>query len=83
MRLRSALAITGALSLLVASAAMVAGTERILLRMQEPHPYQLRHQLTVSTLDMIAERPALGFGMGTWRSAYLRFARFDDGFNRQ
>jgi O-antigen ligase len=78
LRLGSALAVTGALALLVIAAVLVAGPERIWQRMQESHPYHLREQLARSTVEMIAERPSMGFGMGTWRFVYPRFARFDD-----
>lgn len=78
LKLSSALAVAGALSLLVVAAAMVAGTEKLWERMQESNPYHQREQLVRSTVDMIAERPKLGFGMGTWRFVYPRFARYDD-----
>jgi O-antigen ligase len=73
-----ALAVVGVLALLVTGAGMIAGIDRTWSRMQESSPYHLREQLTLSTMDMIRERPGLGFGMGTWRSIYPRFARYDD-----
>ncbi|HWE52218.1 MAG TPA: O-antigen ligase family protein [Bryobacteraceae bacterium] len=79
LKLGSALAATGVLALLVVAAGAIAGTDIIWSRLQEANPYHLREQLTRSALDMAAERPAFGFGMGTWRAVYPRFARFDDG----
>ncbi len=57
----------------------VAGWETIWNRLQEPNPYSLRAELNRSSLDMIRDRPLTGFGLGTWSSAYPKYARFDDG----
>jgi len=76
--MQAALGIIGALLLMVAGASAIAGTERLWDRMQESSPYHLRAQVARSTVDMIAERPWFGFGMGAWRPAYRRFARLDD-----
>ena len=76
---KTALAVAGVLALLAAGASMVAGTQRLWERMEESNPYYLRGQVTLSTLDMVKERPWLGFGMGTWRSVYPGFARMDTG----
>jgi O-antigen ligase len=63
----------------VAALVAVAGWETIWRRLQEPHPYALRADLVRSSLDMIRDRPLLGFGLGTWSDAYPAYARFDDG----
>ena len=73
--LRFAAAVLAAVAILT----FVAGWETIWARLQEPHPYSLREDLVRSTLDMIAERPWTGWGLGTWSTAYPAFARFDDG----
>jgi len=57
----------------------VAGWEVIWKRLQEPHPYAVRKDFLLSSLEMIRERPLTGFGLGTWSEAYPGFARFDDG----
>ena len=57
----------------------VAGWETIWNRLQEPNPYSVRAALNVSSFEMIRERPVEGFGLGTWSSAYPRYARFDNG----
>lgn len=57
----------------------IAGWETIWNRLQEPNPYSLRADLVRSSIDMIRDRPILGFGLGTWADAYPAYARFDDG----
>lgn len=57
----------------------VAGWETIWNRLHEPNPYSLRAELVHSSIDMIRDRPLLGFGLGTWSDAYPAYARFDDG----
>jgi O-antigen ligase len=75
--LKSAASVVALLVLLAAGGSMVAGTARIWDRFQEHNPYALRRMLRDSTLQMVAERPWFGSGMGAWRSAYPRFATFD------
>jgi O-antigen ligase len=48
-------------------------------RFQEEDPYGVRRQLLRSSLDMVYERPWIGFGLGTWSIVYPRFAYYDDG----
>lgn len=57
----------------------VAGWGLIWKRLQEEHPYALRQNFLLSSLEMIRERPLHGFGLGTWSEVYPGFARFDDG----
>jgi O-antigen ligase len=57
----------------------VAGWETIWNRLQEPNPYSVRAELNLSSFEMIRDRPLKGFGLGTWSSAYPKYARFDDG----
>jgi hypothetical protein len=57
----------------------VVGWETIWNRLQEPNPYSLRAELARSSLDMVRDRPLMGFGLGTWSTAYPAYARFDDG----
>jgi O-antigen ligase len=75
--LKSAASVIAILVLLVAGASMVAGTEQTLTRFQDPNIYGVRRPLVDSTLRMIAERPWMGSGLGTWRAVYPRFATFD------
>ncbi len=78
-RMKPALGAVALVIAMAAGASTIAGTQRLWDRMQESSPYHLRAQIARSTFDMIAERPLLGFGMGTWRPVYRRFARLDDG----
>lgn len=57
----------------------VVGWEAIWNRLQEQNPYSLRADLVKSSIDMIRDRPLMGFGLGTWPTAYPAYARFDDG----
>jgi O-antigen ligase len=65
------------LGLLVAVAAIIAGTDQIRARFEDRNPYELRRELFDSTLKLIAERPWSGYGIGTWRAVYPRAATFD------
>jgi O-antigen ligase len=65
------------LVLLVAVAAIIAGTDKIKARFEEKDPYVFRRELLDSTLKLIAERPWSGYGIGTWRAVYPRAATFD------
>jgi O-antigen ligase len=65
------------LAVLVAVAAMIAGTDQIRARFDEKNPYRVRRELLDSTLKLIAERPWSGYGIGTWRVVYPRAATFD------
>lgn len=58
---------------------LVVGWETIWNRLQEPNPYSLRADLVRSSLEMVRARPLLGFGLGTWATAYPAYAHFDDG----
>lgn len=57
----------------------VAGWQTIWDRLQEPNPYSLRADLNRSSLAMVRDRPLAGFGLGTWPSAYPKYALYDDG----
>jgi O-antigen ligase len=57
----------------------VVGWQNIWERLQEPHPYSLRADLNRSSLAMVRDRPLAGFGLGTWSSAYPKYALYDDG----
>lgn len=79
MPLRSAVSVVGILGLLAVSAALVAGTEKITQRLEEPDAYALRRNLLHSTLNMIPNHPWFGSGLGTWPNEYPAFATYDDG----
>jgi O-antigen ligase len=57
----------------------VVGWEAIWRRFEEPRPYALRADFLRSSVDMVRDRPLLGFGLGAWSDAYPAYARFDDG----
>lgn len=57
----------------------VAGWQTIWERLQEPNPYAVRAEMNRSSLAMVKDRPVTGFGLGTWSSAYPKYALYDDG----
>jgi O-antigen ligase len=77
-QLRTLLAVLGILVLVVGAAAIIAGVDQIKIRFAQSNPYGVRRQLLKSTIQLIDERPATGYGLGTWRSVYPRFATFDE-----
>ncbi|MFN7922244.1 MAG: O-antigen ligase family protein [Bryobacteraceae bacterium] len=70
-----------AMGLALASALFVAalGPELLWRRMGESQSVMLRQELNHVSLDMLRERPDLGYGLGNWPHVYPRFARSDDG----
>ena len=61
----------------VAIAVMATGSDTLADRLSHEDWSSHRRQLYASTISMIAERPAIGHGLGTYESAYPRFATFD------
>ncbi len=57
----------------------IAGWQEVRTRSLAPDPYGGRRELAVSTLHMIAERPWVGFGLGTWPVTYPQYASIDLG----
>jgi O-Antigen ligase len=70
-----------ALTVLVLSTVLtlVVGWGVIWGRFSIPDPYSGRRELAISSLHMAADRPWLGFGLGTWPTAYSQYASFDLG----
>jgi O-antigen ligase len=64
---------------LVGVLVVIVGWQALWMRFEEPHPYALRRDLAESSLQMLHDRPWIGFGLGTWSSAYPGYARYDDG----
>lgn len=65
------------LILFVAGAALVAGLQPTLERLEQTDAGDVRVSFSLSTIRMISERPWSGFGMGTWSTVYPRFATVD------
>jgi O-antigen ligase len=63
----------------IALMTVIVGWETIWKRLQEPNPYAVRAQLVRSSVEMIRDRPWMGFGLGTWSTAYPGYAHYDDG----
>jgi hypothetical protein len=59
--------------------AAVAGAGTLAHRFGEPDPLQLRREIFRSSVAMIAQRPGLGYGLGTFATVYPAFAEFDSG----
>jgi O-antigen ligase len=66
-----------AVLLLVFSA--IVGWETVWVRFWAPDPMAVRREFDISSLHMIAARPWCGFGLGTWPTAYPRYAIIDIG----
>jgi len=75
-RLRRRLAWTAALAIAFGA---VVGWQVAVDKFREPEPYRVRGELLRSSLEMFAERPLAGFGLGTWPTVYPAYARFDNG----
>jgi O-antigen ligase len=70
------LAKTGALA---AAGVLVVGYGLVWGRFAEADPYVIRREVWISALNMIQARPGMGWGLGTWVTAYPQFAIFDPG----
>jgi len=55
-----------------------AGWETVALRLQEQEMYKERWSFVLSSLELIRERPLLGWGLGTWPIVYPHKALQDD-----
>lgn len=76
-RLRRGAAAILTLILLIVWASAVAGTERLWDKLQDKNPFEFRHQLLDSTIEMVRHSPWTGTGIGTWRAAYPQYATLD------
>jgi O-antigen ligase len=57
----------------------VAGWQALRHRLWQPDPFAGRREFLVSSLAMLHDRPAMGFGLGNWARVYPQYALFDDG----
>jgi O-antigen ligase len=79
IRLRTAaFALATGVALSVVFTAVVAW-DVVWNRFQQADPYEVRHEMVLSSVQMVHDRPAMGFGLGTWSTAYPAYALFDDG----
>ncbi len=58
---------------------LAVGWEPLWQKFQRRDQLAERRLLYASTLEMIAARPGMGFGLGAWSAVYPAYARFDDG----
>ena len=79
LRLRSAWVAVGGGIALSAVFTAVVGWDVISKRFQESDPYAVRREMLRSSVQMVHDRPAMGFGLGTWSTAYPAYALYDDG----
>ena len=66
--------------LLAGVLAAAFGWDLLWQRLHNPDPFEIRREFLESSLEMIRDRPLLGFGLGTWSTAYPAYAKFDRGF---
>ena len=57
----------------------IVGWEVVWQRFQDPDPFKSRREIDISSLQMVRDRPWIGFGLGTFESAYPAYALFDAG----
>jgi O-antigen ligase/polysaccharide polymerase Wzy-like membrane protein len=57
----------------------VAGWQVLRQRFGEPDAFGGRREFLVSSMNMLRDRPGMGFGLGNWARAYPGYALFDDG----
>ena len=57
----------------------VVGWEVLWQRFQDPDPFKFRREMAISSVAMVRDRPWMGFGLGTYESAYPEYALFDIG----
>jgi O-antigen ligase len=62
-----------------AALAAVAGAGTLASRLRQPDPMLYRREIARSTLEMIAEHPWRGNGLGTFAAVYPAYATFDTG----
>jgi O-antigen ligase len=74
-------AITATASILAGAVllAFAAGWDHLWLRLQFDDPLKYRSAIYASTIEMIAQRPLSGVGLGTFQQAYPAYGRFDVG----
>ncbi len=76
---RALTAVAGATLLSAGIFVTAVGWRPLLEKFQRTNQYGERRDLLLSSLEMARDRPWLGFGLGTWSTAYPAYARFDDG----
>jgi O-antigen ligase len=59
--------------------ALVVGYGAVWKRFLQTDPYPIRREVWAAALHMIRDRVWMGFGLGTWASAYPQYAIFDPG----
>jgi len=67
------------MAVLFAVFATVVGWESVWNRFWQPDPMQMRRQLDISSVHMIAAHPWFGVGLGAWPAVYPRYAIIDFG----
>jgi hypothetical protein len=67
------------MAVLFAAFTAVVGWEHVRDRLLAPDPLAVRREFAISSLHMIAAHPWAGVGLGTWPTAYPRYAIVDTG----
>jgi hypothetical protein len=76
---KAARTVTLTLVTLGLAACIVVGFGAVWQRFLIEDPSFLRREVSVSAAHMLRDRPGMGFGLGTWSSAYPQYALFDPG----
>jgi hypothetical protein len=67
------------MAVLIAVFTAIVGPETVWNRFWESDPYAGRRELAIASMHMVAANPWLGTGLGTWPTAYPRYAITDSG----
>jgi O-antigen ligase len=78
-RRRSRVITIGLLAALAVLFTAIAGWDVLWRRFQLADPFSDRREFFLSSLAMIRDRPAMGFGLGNWSTAYPAYALRDNG----
>src|SRR5262249_47905874 len=76
---KTARTVTLTLLLLGVATCTVVGFGSVWQRFVVEDPSFLRREVSLSAVRMLRDRPGIGFGLGTWTSAYPEYALFDPG----
>ena len=66
------------IALLIVTFSAIVGWDVLLQRFQQKDPFLGRREFWQSGIAMIHDHPWVGFGLGTWTTAYQGYAVFDD-----
>ena len=76
---RQAGIVLGRIAALLVFFTLIVGWHAVWNRLLQPDPMAFRRELDISSLHMIGDHPWTGAGLGTWPTAYPKYAVLDAG----